>query len=642
MWKLVDMKSHLILDVLRRHLRCKFGRQLSSIPSSRSEEVEFCNSNAAPSENCLPNCNQPLGVPLPCDEHACSVSLPTWSSVVGYEEGDPKVTSALATGYPRFVYHPYLVQLMQTILQIYGNVKTEDCLILPTADAAARCQAFLLMSLENRCDVTDNALICSSVTEPSSEERQKSSTSLNANSRIRLLTIPGEKDYVDEAIYVVFFPAQTTAGTEAKAYWQHTGEVVSSRRAELALVQILKQRIQKTVTTGPNAPYVHHSAFSKGTKYSTNPTSMANDSPQNQLRERIATWAQVPDKDYVFLAPSGMASIYTALRSSRRYQMKEFQYASGGASIVYGFPYLDTLKLCSRAELCPGGVEFFGRGDDRDANNLQRLLQKSTPHKSYATLFTEVPSNPLLLCPDLHRLRTLADEYNFLLVVDDTISNWLNVDVIKSGLADAVCTSLTKLVSGRGDVIAGSVVTNPHTKGGRWMQNDILQRSDHTHGGLYCQDAKALVQNSFDFAERNTIINANTEALADWLVEHSDVETVYHPKHVAPLYEKVKRLDGGYGGLLSIILHPHMCQRTFYDALNVAKGPSLGTNFTLVCPYTLLAHYHELDFAMSYNVPPNLLRIAVGLESIEILKDKFDTAFQISRLYPKICEKSCG
>jgi cystathionine gamma-synthase len=31
--------------------------------------------------------------------------------------------------------------------------------------------------------------------------------------------------------------------------------------------------------------------------------------------------------------------------------------------------------------------------------------------------------------------------------------------------------------------------------------------------------------------------------------------------------------------------------QAFFDALDTHKGPSLGTNFTLACPYTLLAHY---------------------------------------------------
>jgi cystathionine gamma-synthase len=622
-----------------RHICLHVRRCFASIPSSRVTDEDHLLVKAIASSPSLPNCNQPLGEPLPCDEHACSVSLPTWSSVVGYEEGDTDVVSALATGYPRFVYHPYMVQLMQTVLQLFGDSETEDCLILPSADAAVRCQAFLQLALENQRDVIDNALITSNDVDKETDTVVRSETissivsngSVNGKSRIRRLTIHENGGKGNEVVHAVIFPAQTTAGTEAKAYWQHTGEVVSSRRAEMALVQILGRKVQKLVTKGPEAPYVYHSAF---------PDAETSNSPQNELRERIAGWAQVPDKDHVFLAPSGMASIYTALRSSRRYQMEKWNCKLGGTSIVYGFPYLDTLKLCSRSELCPGGVEFFGRGDQRDADHLEHLLQKTSSQKSYASLFTEVPSNPLLQCPDLYRLRLLADKYNFLLVVDDTISNWLNVDVIKTGLADAVCTSLTKLVSGRGDVIGGSVVTNPYTKGGQWMQKDILKRLDHSHGGLYRQDARAILYNSVDFVERNTVINSNAEALADWLLEHGDVETVYYPKHVAPFYNTVKRSSGGYGGLMSIILHPHMCQRTFYDALNVAKGPSLGTNFTLVCPYTLLAHYHELDFAMSYDVPPNLLRIAVGLEPIDELKDKFEAAFRISRLYPKVCNKS--
>ena len=39
----------------------------------------------------------------------------------------------------------------------------------------------------------------------------------------------------------------------------------------------------------------------------------------------------------------------------------------------------------------------------------------------------------------------------------------------------------------------------------------------------------------------------------------------------------------------------------------------MGTNFTLACPYTLLAHYTELKWAASYGVESELVRISVGL-----------------------------
>jgi cystathionine gamma-synthase len=206
--------------------------------------------------------------------------------------------------------------------------------------------------------------------------------------------------------------------------------------------------------------------------------------------------------------------------------------------------------------------------------------------------------------------------------------------MIESGLADAVCTSLTKLVSGRGDAIAGSVVLNPNTEKGRWMRDDMAKDTD-TYGGLFEADARAMVLNSVDFVERNARINETSEKLADFLNVHPDVDMVWYPKYVAPLYPRYQKTEG-FGGLMSIHLHPHICQRTFYDELNVAKGPSLGTNFTLVCPYTLLAHYHELDFAISYNVPPNLIRIAVGLEDFDDLRAKFESALTKSRLHPKV------
>ena len=73
-------------------------------------------------------------------------------------------------------------------------------------------------------------------------------------------------------------------------------------------------------------------------------------------------------------------------------------------------------------------------------------------------MFTEFPSNPLLKTPDLRQLRALADEYGFLVVADDTIGNFGNVDLLKDGVADVICTSLTKLFSGTGNVMAGSCV----------------------------------------------------------------------------------------------------------------------------------------------------------------------------------------
>jgi cystathionine gamma-synthase len=53
----------------------------------------------------------PLGQRIPASPHAVSCSLPTMRDVRGYEEKDPAVTRHLTSAYPRFVVHPFAVQL---------------------------------------------------------------------------------------------------------------------------------------------------------------------------------------------------------------------------------------------------------------------------------------------------------------------------------------------------------------------------------------------------------------------------------------------------------------------------------------------------------------------------------------------------
>jgi len=68
-------------------------------------------------------------------------------------------------------------------------------------------------------------------------------------------------------------------------------------------------------------------------------------------------------------------------------------------------------------------------------------------------LFCEFPGNPLLRSPDLVRIRQLADQYGFVVVVDETVGNFINVEVM--AFADIVVSSLTKIFSGDANVMGG-------------------------------------------------------------------------------------------------------------------------------------------------------------------------------------------
>jgi cystathionine gamma-synthase len=56
--------------------------------------------------------------------------------------------------------------------------------------------------------------------------------------------------------------------------------------------------------------------------------------------------------------------------------------------------------------------------------------------------------------------------------------------------------------------------------------------------------------------------------------------------------------------------------------LRFSKGPNLGTYFSLCCPFTLLAHFDELDWAEHCGVSRYLLRFSVGLEPATDLIDR--------------------
>ena len=47
----------------------------------------------------------------PLEQHALSVSLPTWLDNVGYQEGEKSVVDAMVTGYPRFVIHKSILKV---------------------------------------------------------------------------------------------------------------------------------------------------------------------------------------------------------------------------------------------------------------------------------------------------------------------------------------------------------------------------------------------------------------------------------------------------------------------------------------------------------------------------------------------------
>jgi cystathionine gamma-synthase len=364
----------------------------------------------------------------------------------------------------------------------------------------------------------------------------------------------------------------------AKSYWQHAGEGVSSRLAEACL----------------NETPADDATACKQT-----------------IKERVAQFSGVDTED-VFLYPNGMNAIVAV----HRVLLSLFPDRK---SVQFGFPYVDSLKL---QEKFGPGVHFYPKGNNEELNELKTLLKQ----EAISGLFTEFPSNPLLLSPNLNRLAESALQHGFPVIVDETLATWWNAELLS--VADVLTTSLTKFFSGIGDVTAGSVVLNRTSPFYSQLSSGLKEQYEDLFWGA---DAVVLEQNSRDFAERMPVINRNAEALADFLNSHPHVAEVYYPKYQTPHeYNAFRKPDGGYGGLLSILLkNAAETAPKFYDALCVSKGPNLGTNYSLVCPFTILAHYNELEFAESCGVSRYLIRISVGLEEPGDLINRFDEALTI-------------
>ena len=408
----------------------------------------------------------PFGVSLPPkDAHAVGVSMPRWEDVINYEEGCEITHNKLESGYPRFVFLQPVQRLHATAASLFGKTG-EEAIALPSARAAIRLQKFMLAG--NCTDISVH-------------------------------------DFFANGVFAVTFPARYAGN--AKAYWQHCGEIVSSRLAEETLEIVAQTCWENTAassmlkgTMGPAAmewPGRKDTASGNASVDDVMNRRTSSD-PNAALTRRIAALAGV-DRGDTFTYPTGMAAVAAA---HRLLKLASDWDEVPLRNIVFGFPYLDTLKLNSRPEL-GSGVVFYGNGDAEDLESLRNLLESG---ERIGGLFCEFPSNPLLRSPDLKGLRAIADEYGFPIVVDDTVVGFNNADVLGKDGADILVSSLTKQFSGSNNAMGGSLVLNPEAPFYSRLQARLTRDYEPL---LWKDDAATLLSGSSDYEARAMKTNEN-------------------------------------------------------------------------------------------------------------------------------------
>ena len=323
----------------------------------------------------------------------------------------------------------------------------------------------------------------------------------------------------------------------------------------------------------------------------------------------------------IFLCNSGMNAVYAAIEAVRAVQRPRGR----NIWLQLGWLYTDTTAIFQK---CLGAEEIFLLQE----NALDRAALEKTfaEHGDrLAGIITEAPTNPLLQTADLEWLAATARRHGALCIVDPSAAGLVNVDVLP--FADLVVTSLTKYAGHCGDILLGCIAANPASPDCAALQTALTS----AHTPAYARDLARLAAQIDTMPAVAAQINANTLQLAAWLEKHPAVRRVHwaHSTANAAHYAAIARTPQSPGSMISVELK-NLPPARFYDRLQAAKGPSFGTDFTLVSPFIYLAHYELVRdpasrrYLLGCGIDPELMRVSVGTEPYAQIEAAFSSALQ--------------
>ncbi|EPG74401.1 Cys/Met metabolism PLP-dependent enzyme [Leptospira fainei serovar Hurstbridge str. BUT 6] len=475
--------------------------------------------------------------------HAVSMSLPQVLDVVGYEEKRVETLSRLKAGYPRFVAHAYVEKILDYNRETKGVEGPQ----------------FILNSRKAAEHIID------------------------------LFKIENAVIFEDEGIVTLKIPAGKEKEGEVLSFIQHTGCLVSSRKAEDYL-------------------------FKKGLIDSIYPEETRTQDAESRIIRDLKDL--YPGKNLeVFLTNSGMNGIYTAFKVLDEIRAKEGK----DLWLRLGWLYVDNIRI----------LEKYSRGSHifhevGDLTELEEFLEKEGDH--VAAILTESPTNPLIQVPDYPKLKELLARYGIPLVADISVAGSAVVDL--SPFADVIVESLTKFACGHADVMMGAVFLNPASRYFHQLKDRCLDFTERP----YVRDMQRMAFEVEGYQERVKAIGKNAAILAEFFQKHPKIKAVHWSgsEENHGNFSKIARDKNLHCGVITI--EPGIPLEQFYNSLELLKGPSFGTEFTLNMLYMYLAHYELVSteagrgFLKEVGLDPSLVRISVGRENPDLLMAEYKKA----------------
>lgn len=238
-------------------------------------------------------------------------------------------------------------------------------------------------------------------------------------------------------------------------------------------------------------------------------------------------------------------------------------------------------------------------------------------------VWLETPTNPLLNVTDLAGVAEILRSVKKppYLVVDNTFATPYLQRPIELG-ADIVVHSTTKYLGGHSDVVGGAVVS----------------RSEDVHNRLaFLQNAAGAVPGPLDcflvlrglktLPVRMDRHASNAASIADYLTEHPMVAGVLYPTHPThPQVELAKLQMKNGGGMVSFIMKDgaQAARRAAEGTRIFTLAESLGGVESLIEVPAVMTHASTAGSPME--IDPGLVRLSVGLEHIDDLREDLESA----------------
>lgn len=309
-----------------------------------------------------------------------------------------------------------------------------------------------------------------------------------------------------------------------------------------------------------------------------------------------------------------------------------FAFASGMAAISTVLELLDSgSHIVAMDDLYGGTYRVFENVRKRTANLKCSFVDFTQPEAVEAAitpetkmLWLETPSNPLLKLVDLQAISAIAKKHDVICVADNTFATpWIQRP-LEHG-CDIVVHSATKYLNGHSDMVNGVVVA-----GNQALAEQLAYLQNATGAIAAPFDSYMVLRSIKTLAVRMQRHCDNAHDLAQWLSQHSAVESVTYPGLAShPQHALAKQQMSAFGGMITFTIKGGLdAAKAFLERCRVfTLAESLGGVESLVEHPAIMTHASiPTEVRTQLGISDGLIRLSVGIEDVEDLREDLQQA----------------